>query len=76
MIYYASRQKVRVRDVIMNSTLNLVKRDFNIDLILVKLGRFDIIVGMHWLSKNRAKIYCAEKIVRIPLPQGGILEVH
>ncbi|GJU82933.1 hypothetical protein Tco_1285298 [Tanacetum coccineum] len=37
---------------------------------------FDVIVGMDWLSKLRAKIVCYEKIVQIPLSNGSILEVH
>ncbi|GJR54131.1 putative reverse transcriptase domain-containing protein [Tanacetum coccineum] len=32
----------------------------------VGLGSFDVIIGMDWLSKYRAVINCAEKIVRIP----------
>ncbi|GJT51624.1 hypothetical protein Tco_0977781 [Tanacetum coccineum] len=37
---------------------------------------FDVVVGMDWLSKLRAKIVCYEKIVQIPLSNGDILEVH
>nr|GEY29335.1 putative reverse transcriptase domain-containing protein [Tanacetum cinerariifolium] len=37
---------------------------------------FDVIVGMDWLSYHRAVIVCYEKIVRIPLPNGEILEIH
>ncbi|GKA44794.1 hypothetical protein Tco_0737590 [Tanacetum coccineum] len=32
----------------------------------VKLGSFDDIIGMNWLSKYHAMIVCDEKIVRIP----------
>ncbi|GJV97383.1 putative reverse transcriptase domain-containing protein [Tanacetum coccineum] len=32
----------------------------------VKLGSFDIIIGMDWLEKYHAVIVCDEKIVRIP----------
>ncbi|XP_024963217.1 uncharacterized protein LOC112503412 [Cynara cardunculus var. scolymus] len=60
----------------MDCTLNLTGRDFHIDLIPIQLESFDIIVGMDWLSKNRAKMSCFEKIVRIPFLEGGILEVH
>ncbi|GKA02281.1 putative reverse transcriptase domain-containing protein [Tanacetum coccineum] len=31
-----------------------------------RLGSFDVIIGMDWLSKYHALIDCAEKIVRIP----------
>ncbi|GKG33043.1 hypothetical protein Tco_0430553, partial [Tanacetum coccineum] len=33
-------------------------------------------IGMDWLAYHRALIDCYEKIVRIPLPNGGILEVQ
>ncbi|GJT07158.1 hypothetical protein Tco_0841620 [Tanacetum coccineum] len=37
---------------------------------------FNVIIGMDWLSKRRAKIVCFEKIVQIPLSNREILEVH
>nr|GFA77789.1 hypothetical protein [Tanacetum cinerariifolium] len=37
---------------------------------------FDVIVGMDWLSYHRAVIVCYEKIVRIPLLNGEILEIQ
>ncbi|GKC07860.1 putative reverse transcriptase domain-containing protein [Tanacetum coccineum] len=39
---------------------------FNIDLMPIDLGSFDVIIGMDWLAKNHAVIVCDEKIVRIP----------
>ncbi|GKD14021.1 putative reverse transcriptase domain-containing protein, partial [Tanacetum coccineum] len=39
---------------------------FNIDLMPVELGSFDVIIGMDWLSNNHAMIVYDEKIVRIP----------
>ncbi|GJV05603.1 putative reverse transcriptase domain-containing protein, partial [Tanacetum coccineum] len=39
---------------------------FNIDLMPVELGSFDIIIGMDWLANHHAVIVCDEKIVRIP----------
>ncbi|GJU23423.1 putative reverse transcriptase domain-containing protein [Tanacetum coccineum] len=41
-----------------------------------RLGSFDVINGMDWLSYHRAVIDCYEKIVRIPLLNGEILEVQ
>ncbi|GJZ41401.1 putative reverse transcriptase domain-containing protein [Tanacetum coccineum] len=39
---------------------------FDIDLMPVELGSFDIIIGMDWLVKYHALIIYDEKIVRIP----------
>ncbi|GKC71347.1 putative reverse transcriptase domain-containing protein, partial [Tanacetum coccineum] len=38
---------------------------FDIDLIPVELGSFDIIIGMDWMAKNHAMIVYDEKVVRI-----------
>ncbi|GJR57734.1 putative reverse transcriptase domain-containing protein [Tanacetum coccineum] len=45
--------------------LELEGHTFIIDLIPFGHGSFDVIVGMDWLSKLRAKIACFEKIVQI-----------
>ncbi|GKD75563.1 RNA-directed DNA polymerase, eukaryota, partial [Tanacetum coccineum] len=46
-------------------------------LVEVKMeGSFDVIIGMDWLAYHRALIDCYKKIVRIPLPNGKILEVQ
>nr|GEV14363.1 hypothetical protein [Tanacetum cinerariifolium] len=47
-------------------TLGLLDHPFNIDLMLVEHGSFDVIIGMDWLANHHAVIVCDEKIVRIP----------
>ncbi|GKD89395.1 putative reverse transcriptase domain-containing protein [Tanacetum coccineum] len=50
-----------------NSDSNIVTdHPFNINLMPVEHGSFDIIISMDCLSKYHALIDCAEKIVRIP----------
>nr|GEZ82435.1 hypothetical protein [Tanacetum cinerariifolium] len=39
---------------------------FNIDLMPVELGSFDVIIGMDWLRGCHAMIVCDEKLVQIP----------
>nr|GEU38873.1 putative reverse transcriptase domain-containing protein [Tanacetum cinerariifolium] len=46
------------------------------DLIPLGHGSFDVIVGMDWFSKNKVVIVCHEKVVEIPIKEGGILRVH
>ncbi|KAJ0879202.1 putative nucleotidyltransferase, Ribonuclease H [Helianthus annuus] len=36
----------------------------------------EVVNGMDWLSKHRAEIVCSEKIVRVPLSTGEILQVR
>nr|GEW43989.1 hypothetical protein [Tanacetum cinerariifolium] len=67
---------VSTNTVLRGCTLALFSHIFKIDLLPTRLGSFDVIVGMDWLSYYRAVIVCYEKIVRIPLPNGEILEIH
>ncbi|GJZ39112.1 putative reverse transcriptase domain-containing protein [Tanacetum coccineum] len=60
----------------LGCNLNLAVKSFKIDLIPIELKSFDVIVGMDWLSKLKAKIVCHEKIVWIPLSNGEVLRVH
>nr|GFC65515.1 reverse transcriptase domain-containing protein [Tanacetum cinerariifolium] len=57
---------VGVNTVIRSCTLNFLNHPFNIDLMPVEMGSFDVIIGMYWLSRYQAVIVCADKIVRIP----------
>nr|GEV26576.1 reverse transcriptase domain-containing protein [Tanacetum cinerariifolium] len=52
--------------VLRDCTIRLLGHPFNIDLMTVELGSFDVIIGMDWLANNCAVIVCDEKIVRIP----------
>nr|GEW55000.1 putative reverse transcriptase domain-containing protein [Tanacetum cinerariifolium] len=45
---------------------NHVHHPFNIDVIPVELGSFDVIIGMDWLTQYLAVIVSDEKIIRIP----------
>ncbi|GKD04494.1 putative reverse transcriptase domain-containing protein [Tanacetum coccineum] len=47
-------------------TLNFLDHPFNINLMPIELGSFEVIIGMDWLSKYYALIDYAEKIFRIP----------
>nr|GEU71712.1 putative reverse transcriptase domain-containing protein [Tanacetum cinerariifolium] len=41
----------------------------------IKLGSFDVVIGMDWISKYHAKIICDEKVVHIPI-DGEILIIQ
>nr|GEW76305.1 hypothetical protein [Tanacetum cinerariifolium] len=62
----ADGQIIEVNTVIRGCTLNFLNHPFNIDLMPIKLGSFDVIIGMDWLKKYHAVIVCDEKIVRVP----------
>ncbi|GJY93535.1 putative reverse transcriptase domain-containing protein [Tanacetum coccineum] len=57
---------VSTNTVLKGCTLNLVNHLFEIDLMPIELGTFDVIIGMDWLVKHDVVIVCGEKVVRIP----------
>ncbi|GJR84473.1 putative reverse transcriptase domain-containing protein [Tanacetum coccineum] len=58
---------VSTNTIIQGFTLTLLNQPFEIDLMPIKLGSFDVVIGMDWLSKYHAKILCDEKVVHIPI---------
>ncbi|GJZ90585.1 putative reverse transcriptase domain-containing protein [Tanacetum coccineum] len=52
--------------ILRGCTLGLLGHPFDIDLMPIELGSFDVIIGMDWLAKYHALIVCDEKVVRIP----------
>nr|GEW00276.1 retrotransposable element Tf2 [Tanacetum cinerariifolium] len=59
--------KIAEVDTIMRGcTLNFLGHPFNIDLMPVELGSFDVIIDMDWLIRCHAMIVCDEKLVQIP----------
>ncbi|GKE84237.1 putative reverse transcriptase domain-containing protein [Tanacetum coccineum] len=72
----ADGKVVSTNTILRSCTLVLLNHVFKIDLLPTRLGSFDVIIGMDWLSYHRALIDYYEKIVRIPHPNGKILEVQ
>nr|GEZ26310.1 reverse transcriptase domain-containing protein [Tanacetum cinerariifolium] len=66
-IKMADGNLVSTNTVIQGCTLTLLNQPFEIDLMPIKLGSFDVVIGMDWLSKNHAKFFCDEKVVHIPI---------
>nr|GEV26757.1 reverse transcriptase domain-containing protein [Tanacetum cinerariifolium] len=58
---------VGTNSIIQGCTLILLNQAFEIDLMLIKLGSFNVVIGMDWLSKYHARIICDEKVVYIPI---------
>ncbi|GJX24145.1 putative reverse transcriptase domain-containing protein [Tanacetum coccineum] len=65
-IELADGNLVGTNTIIPGCTLILLNQPFKIDLKPIKLGSFDIVIGMDWLSKYHAKIICDEKFIHIP----------
>nr|GEV29654.1 putative reverse transcriptase domain-containing protein [Tanacetum cinerariifolium] len=74
-IEIASGQLVEIDKVIKGCKLEIEGHVFDIDLIPLGHGSFDVIIGMDWLSNHKAKIICHEKVVRTLLLDGKVLRV-
>ncbi|GJR67983.1 putative reverse transcriptase domain-containing protein [Tanacetum coccineum] len=66
-IEMADGNLVSTNTVIQGTTLTLLNQPFKIDLMPIKLGSFDVVIGMDWLSKYHARIICDEKVIHIPI---------
>nr|GEW64803.1 putative reverse transcriptase domain-containing protein [Tanacetum cinerariifolium] len=55
--------------VLRGCMLGLLGHPFNIDLMPVELGSFDVIIDMDWLAKYHALIVCDEKGCQVYLAQ-------
>nr|GEV02984.1 putative reverse transcriptase domain-containing protein [Tanacetum cinerariifolium] len=56
---------VEVNTIMRGCTLNFLNHPFNIDLMPVELGSFDVIIGMDWLRRCHVVIVCDEKLVPV-----------
>nr|GEU42552.1 putative reverse transcriptase domain-containing protein [Tanacetum cinerariifolium] len=65
-IELADGRIILVNTLIQGCTLNFLNHLFNIDLMPVEMGSFDVIIGMDWLAKYHAVIVYDEKLIRIP----------
>nr|GEU66934.1 putative reverse transcriptase domain-containing protein [Tanacetum cinerariifolium] len=57
---------VSTNSVLRGCTLNLLDHLFDIDLMPIELGTFDVIVGMDWIVERDALIVCGGKEVHVP----------
>nr|GEW29658.1 hypothetical protein [Tanacetum cinerariifolium] len=57
----ANGKIVEVDTIMWGYTLSFLSHPFNIDLMPVELGSFDVIIGMDWLRRCHVVIVCDEK---------------
>ncbi|GJU21461.1 reverse transcriptase domain-containing protein [Tanacetum coccineum] len=62
----ADGKSLTINTILRGCTLNLQNHLFNIDLLPIELGSFDVIVGMDWMAEHRAEVVCYEKYIRVP----------
>ena len=55
--------------IVPGSGLVIQNKDFPADFIVLGIHDFDIILGMDWLSRHGATLYCYKKEVRLVRPE-------
>nr|GEU93798.1 hypothetical protein [Tanacetum cinerariifolium] len=63
----ADGRVVSTNTILRGCALNLVNHMFEIDLLPIELGTFDVIIGMDWLILHDVVIVCGKKEVHVPL---------
>ncbi|GKC96566.1 putative reverse transcriptase domain-containing protein [Tanacetum coccineum] len=66
-IEMADGNLVGTNTIIQGCTLILLNQLFKIDLMPIKLGSFDVVIGMDWLSKYHSIFLYDAKVVHIPI---------
>ncbi|KAI3747580.1 hypothetical protein L6452_10085 [Arctium lappa] len=61
---------------LMGCALEIDGNSFGVDLLPMTIGGFDVVIGIDWLSRHKADILCSKKIIRVPLPEGGVVTVY
>ncbi|GKC49269.1 putative reverse transcriptase domain-containing protein, partial [Tanacetum coccineum] len=62
VVELADKRIAETNTMLRGCTIRLLGHPFNIDLMPVELGSFDVIIGMDWLANNHAMIVYNEKI--------------
>ncbi|GJZ58902.1 putative reverse transcriptase domain-containing protein [Tanacetum coccineum] len=72
----ADKKSLTTNTILRGCTLNLQNLLFEINLLPIELGSFDVIVGMDWMAEHRAEVVCYEILVPygndMLIIQGGI----
>ncbi|GJU76122.1 putative reverse transcriptase domain-containing protein [Tanacetum coccineum] len=64
----ADGRVVSMNTILKSYTLSLVNHIFEIDLMPIELGKFDVIIGMDWLVKHDAVYRLGRKLFFVYLP--------
>lgn len=76
LVEIADGYHISVSDIINGCVITIEDTKFPIKLIPIKLGEFDIIVGMDWLSQNQANIICDKKMIKVKTPDDRTIYIQ
>ncbi|GJU74144.1 putative reverse transcriptase domain-containing protein [Tanacetum coccineum] len=69
----ADGKSLTANTILRGCTLNLQNHLFNIDLLPIELGIFDVIIRMDWMSEQHAEVMCHGKYIRVPYENNELI---
>ncbi|XP_024963207.1 uncharacterized protein LOC112503382 [Cynara cardunculus var. scolymus] len=72
----ADGSQCKVDEVFDKCTIVIDGKDFPVRLMPMRLGGFDVVLGMDWLSNNHAQIVCNKNMIKIQTPEGETIHVY
>jgi hypothetical protein len=71
----ANGQEAKVDKVLNNCAIKIGDHELPLELLPMRIGGFDVVLGMDWLTANKANINCAQKTLDVYLPDGSQIEI-
>ena len=71
----ANGRTENTKEIYLNCTLTLNDRTFQINLMPMTIGSFNVIVDMYWLTTQHPDIMCHGKTVQLNLPNNITLSL-
>jgi hypothetical protein len=75
VVEMANGQEAKVDKVLKNCVIKIKGHELPLELLPMLIGGIDIVLGMDWLTINRASINCAQKTLDVRLPDGSRIEI-
>ncbi|KAI3663974.1 hypothetical protein L6452_45207 [Arctium lappa] len=76
VVEIANGDQVIIRDHFCDCTLEIDRISFGVDLLPMAIGGFDVVIGMDWLVRHKANIFCSKKMIQVPLPENGVVTIY
>ncbi|KAI3727551.1 hypothetical protein L6452_16167 [Arctium lappa] len=76
VVEIANGDQVIIRDHFGDCTLEIDGNSFGLDLLPMAIGGFDVVIGMDWLVRHKADIFCSKKMIQVPLAGKGVVTIY
>ncbi|KAI3692532.1 hypothetical protein L6452_32349 [Arctium lappa] len=76
VVEVANGDQVIIRDCFRGYTLEIDGSSFNVDLLPMAIGGFDVVIGIDLLTRHKADIFCSKKMIQVPLSGSGVVTIY